>query len=163
MSKQSFRLKPTLTVAIERSNVDNEQTMHLKHRVKTPPAPGNDEHPRTLATQVWILILTDLSGNTVYEVEAWLAADTNDMRSLTYEFTTSPVPPGVPTKTKVTSVGMGSSRERGTRPTITAGGAAIDHSLLSGRITQPRLDWIPKIRGHNNRLETYDIDSRITT
>ena len=90
----------TLKVTIDRSNVDNEQTVHLKHRVKTPTGTWVPETPEVTGEASVDFALSGLTGNTVYEVEAWLAADTNDIAE--YELTTSPVVPARPTITTVT-------------------------------------------------------------
>ena len=44
--KTKFQTEATLTVTFDRSNVDNEQTMHLKHRIKTPPGTWKYEPPK---------------------------------------------------------------------------------------------------------------------
>ena len=90
----------TLTVTIERSDINNEQTVNLRHRIKTPPGTWKDETPQDTGDPSVDFDLSDLTGNTVYEVEAWLAADTTDRAE--YEFTTSPVIPAAPTITSVT-------------------------------------------------------------
>ena len=90
----------TLTVTIERSDIDNEQTVHLRHRVKSPPGAWQNATPQDTGAGSVDFDISDLTGNTVYKVEAWLAADTNDIAE--YELTTSPVIPAAPNITSVT-------------------------------------------------------------
>ena len=90
----------TLTVTIERSDTDNEQTVHLRHRVKSPLGAWQNATPQDTGAGSVDFDISDLTGNTVYKVEAWLAADTNDIAE--YELTTSPVIPAAPNITSVT-------------------------------------------------------------
>ena len=90
-AKTKSQTGATLTVTIERSDIDNEQTVHLRHRVKSPPGAWKNATPQDTDGGSVDFDISDLTGNTVYEVEAWLAADTNDIAE--YELTTNPVVP----------------------------------------------------------------------
>ena len=98
--KTKSQTDATLTVTIERSDIDNEQTVHLRHRVKSPPGAWQNATPQDTGAGSVDFDISDLTGNTVYKVEAWLAADTNDIAE--YELTTSPVIPAAPNITSVT-------------------------------------------------------------
>ena len=124
--KTKFQTDATLTVTIDRSNVDNEQTMHLKHRIKTPPGTWKYEPPKDTGDSSVDFDLSDLSGNTVYEVEAWLAADTNDIAE--HELTTNPVVPDAPDITSVAH-GDGELTFTWTAPTD-KGGADIERYVI---------------------------------
>ena len=126
VSKTKSQTEATLTVTIDRSNVDNEQTMHLKHRIKTPPGTWKYEPPKDTGDSSVDFDLSDLTGNTVYEVEAWLAADTNDIAE--HELTTNPVVPDAPDITSVTH-GDGELTVTWTAPTET-GGADIERYVI---------------------------------
>ena len=116
----------TLTVTIERSDINNEQTVNLRHRIKTPPGTWKDETPQDTGDASVDFDLSGLTGNTVYEVEAWLAADTTDRAE--YEFTTSPVIPAAPTITSVTH-GDQNLAFTWTAPSM-AGGADIERYVI---------------------------------
>ena len=124
--KTKSQTDATLTVAIERSSVDNEQTVHLKHRIKTPPGTWKYEPPKDTGDSSVDFDLSDLTGNTVYEVEAWLAADTNDIAE--YELTTNPVVPDAPDITSV-APGDGELTFTWTAPTD-KGGADIERYVI---------------------------------
>ena len=153
--KTKSQTDATLTVAIERSSVDNEQTVHLKHRVKTPTGTWVDETPQDTGDSSVDFDLSDLTGNTVYEVEAWLAADTNDIAE--YELTPSAVPPGVPTNTGVTH-GDGILNLAWDPPNDN-GGAAIDHYVIEWD-EYDNQDWVSNSAlSDTTTLETYDIQN----
>ena len=97
--KAKSQTDATLTVTIERSDIDKEQAVHLRHRIKSPPGGWRNATPQDTGAGSVDFELTSLRGNTVYEVEAWLAADTNDIAE--YELTTSPVVPDPPTITDI--------------------------------------------------------------
>ena len=124
--KTKSQTDATLTVAIERSSVDNEQTVHLKHRIKTPPGTWKYEPPKDTGDSSVDFDLSDLTGNTVYEVEAWLAADTNDIAE--HELTTNPVVPDAPDITNVAH-GDGELTVTWTAPTD-KGGADIERYVI---------------------------------
>ena len=124
--KTKSQTDATLTVAIERSSVDNEQTVHLKHRIKTPPGTRKYEPPKDTGDSSVDFDLSDLTGNTVYEVEAWLAADTNDIAE--HELTTNPVVPDAPDITNVAH-GDGELTVTWTAPTD-KGGADIERYVI---------------------------------
>ena len=97
--KTKSQIGATLTVTIEDFDFDKEQTVHLRHRVKSPPGTWQYATPQITGAGSVDFDLVSLSGNTVYEVEAWLAADTNDIAE--YELTTSSVVPDPPTITDI--------------------------------------------------------------
>ena len=97
--KTKSQIGATLTVTIEDFDFDKEQTVHLRHRVKSPPGTWQYATPQITGAGSVDFDLVSLSGNTVYEVEAWLVADTNDIAE--YELTTSSVVPDPPTITDI--------------------------------------------------------------
>ena len=134
--KTKSQTDATLTVTIERSDIDNEQTVHLRHHVKSPPGAWQNATPQDTGAGSVDFDISDLTGNTVYEVEAWLAADTNDIAE--YELTTNPVVPDAPDITSVAH-GDGELTVTWTAPTET-GGAALERFVIQWKPnTEP--DW----------------------
>ena len=156
--KTKSQIGATLTVTIERSDIDNEQTVHLKHRVKTPTGTWVDETPQDTGDASVDFALMGLTGNTVYEVEAWLAADTNDIAE--YELTTSPVIPAAPNITSVTH-GDGELTVTWTASTDT-GGAALEHFVIQWKPNTVS-DWtsqdVEEGRTTGETILTYEIAS----
>ena len=148
----------TLTVTIERSDIDNEQTVHLRHRVKFPLGAWQNATPQDTGAGSVDFDISDLTGNTVYEVEAWLAADTNDIAE--YELTTSPVIPAAPDITSVTH-GDGELTVTWTASTDT-GGAALEHFVIQWKPNTVS-DWtsqdVEEGRTTGETILTYEIAS----
>ena len=148
----------TLTVTIERSDIDNEQTVHLRHRVKSPLGAWKNATPQDTGAGSVDFDISDLTGNTVYEVEAWLAADTNYIAE--YELTTSPVIPAAPNITSVTH-GDGELTVTWTASTDT-GGAALEHFVIQWKPNTVS-DWtsqdVEEGRTTGETILTYEIAS----
>ena len=154
--KTKSQTDATLTVAIERSSVDNEQTVHLKHRIKTPPGTWKYEPPKDTGDSSVDFDLSDLTGNTVYEVEAWLAADTNDIAE--QELTTNPVVPDAPDITSVAH-GDGELTVTWTAPTET-GGADIERYVIQWKEYDNEVwDDASEDSTLNETILTYTIDT----
>ena len=137
----------TLTVTIERSDIDNEQTVHLRHRVKSPPGTWQNTTPQDTGAGSVDFDLSGLTGNTVYEVEAWLAADTTDIAE--YELTTSPVIPAAPT---ITSVTHGDRQLTATWTKPGDGGSPITGYKIEWTVKDQN-SWTSKIVNDPNALE----------
>ena len=91
--------------------------------------------------------LSGLTGNTVYEVEAWLAADTTDIAE--YELTTSPVIPAAPT---ITSVTHGDRQLTATWTKPGDGGSPITGYKIEWTV-KGQNSWTSKIVNDPNALE----------
>ena len=156
--KAKSQTDATLTVTIERSDIDNEQTVHLRHRVKSPPGGWRNATPQDTGAGSIDFELTSLRGNTVYEVEAWLAADTNDIAE--HELTTNPVVPDAPDITSVAH-GDGELTVTWTAPTET-GGAALERFVIQWK-PNTESDWtsqdVEEGRTTGETILTYEIAS----
>ena len=116
----------TATVTIDRAN-DSTQTILLQHRTLPSGGWSTPAITDTTATGSKNIRITGLTGNTEYEVQAWLQTNVaTKVKSL--PFTTSPVVPEAP---DITSVAHG-DREltvTWTAPSET-GGADIEHFVV---------------------------------
>ena len=84
----------TATVTIDRAN-DSTQTILLQHRTLPSGGWSTPAITDTTATGSKNIRITGLTGNTEYEVQAWLQTDVNN-KVKSDEFTTAPVVPAAP-------------------------------------------------------------------
>ena len=109
----------TATVAID-NQTGESQTVHLQYRKNTERG-WTVETPKTVTSTDTSadFSLSGLDGNTVYVVQAWLAATTDTKKSV--EFTTDPVKPGAPTNLMVTGTADQTISVKWDAPTDTGG------------------------------------------
>ena len=109
----------TATVAID-NQTGESQTVHLQYRKNTERG-WTVETPKTVTSTDTSadFSLSGLDGNTVYVVQAWLAATTDTKKSV--EFTTDPVKPGAPTNLMVTGTADQTISIKWDAPTDTGG------------------------------------------
>ena len=109
----------TATVAID-NQTGESQTVHLQYRKNTESG-WTVETPKTVASTDTSadFSLSGLDGNTVYVVQAWLAATADTKKSV--EFTTDPVKPGAPTNLMVTGTADQTINVKWDAPTDTGG------------------------------------------
>ena len=109
----------TATVAID-NQTGESQTVHLQYRKNTESG-WTVETPKTVTSTDTSadFSLSGLDGNTVYVVQAWLAATTDTKKSV--EFTTDPVKPGAPTNLMVTGTADQTISVKWDAPTDTGG------------------------------------------
>ena len=101
----STKTQTSATATVEIDNQTGEsQTVHLQYRKNTESG-WTVETPKTVASTGTSedFDLRPLIGNTVYVVEAWLAATPDTKESV--EFTTAPVKPDAPTNVRITGTG----------------------------------------------------------
>ena len=95
------RTEATATVAIE-NETDDGQTVHLHYR-KTTESGWTPVSPKDVTATSETFGLSNLTGNTQYVVEAWLATTPNIKESATFK--TGPVEPNSPRNVDITGSG----------------------------------------------------------
>ena len=137
----------TVTVTLDRTN-GVTQKVYLQYQ--TVPnggwsTPAETEDTDTISAEI---VLDSLTGNTEYEVQAWLEID-QSTKVKSGSFTTKPVPPGVPTNSSFTPGNTIIKLEWD--PPTDNGGSAVDHYVIQ---------WVA-FDGHN--WETSTLSSATTT
>ena len=147
----------TATVTIDRAN-DSTQTILLQHRTLPSGGWSTPAITDTTATGSKNIRITGLTGNTEYEVQAWLQTNVaTKVKSL--PFTTSPVVPEAP---DITSVAHG-DREltvTWTAPTET-GGADIEYFVVQWKLNTVS-DWTSPLVQEDNTIDETVLTSTIT-
>ena len=146
----------TATVTIDRAN-DSTQTILLQHRTLPSGGWSTPAITDTTATGSKNIRITGLTGNTEYEVQAWLQTNVaTKVKSL--PFTTSPVVPEAP---DITSVAHG-DREltvTWTAPSET-GGADIEYFVVQWKPNT--VDWTSPLVQDDSTIDETVLTSTIT-
>ena len=146
----------TATVTIDRAN-DSTQTILLQHRTLPSGGWSTPAITDTSATGSKNIRITGLTGNTEYEVQAWLQTNVaTKVKSL--PFTTSPVVPEAP---DITSVAHG-DREltvTWTAPSET-GGADIEYFVVQWKPNT--VDWTSPLVQDDSTIDETVLTSTIT-